>query len=956
MKSASFVEDWYFIMAGKIGLAAILLIMVVLHLSVQFAPASFCNDSLYSSTKHGYTRHTVIHDGDFMLQGIFSQTSGSDCITAAREGVLNVAVMQLAIEHVEKSNILPGYRLGYQFDNGCVDIPKVMERGIEIVSMYRPNSVCRADFLDCKSNPSGKGVKPISAVIGPGYSFLTIPLASLMGLYNIPHVSYQASSRLLSKSNLYKSFFRTIPSDSNQVLVMLDIIKKFNWNYLFAIGSDDDYGKLGISALKESAQSQNVCIAYDAYIPNSGSNVKAKVLEIVNRLKSTPKAKLVVLFTYSSMGEMILQEAEKNKIRRLWLTSDAWSARGPSLNVSKDYLAGIVTVATEKTIIPGFESFLEKKIKTEALCDPWLASYLRQTYFCTFHGQNMNCPSESPASIAKKMLAANSGGYGNLYDAVFALSHGINAMLKLKCDYKSANYNKSKCAPFAPKDLLKHMYNVSFQGVFKRSVAFDSNGDPKSPHYIIENIQDIQGHLKYVQIGTWDKVNDKGRLEIDVSKIQWPHPNKNIPDSKCSRDCVPGEYVHAKTECCWSCQDCDPLHISKTINSPSCTACPKGHHTDIKRTECRKTPIVYLTASMPGGIAIVTVSCIGLFVVFVFMAIFLKIRESILVQESQPAILVFSLFLLFLSFTYGITHVTKPNNSLCSARSAYFFMLFGTFAGLLLAQTILIKDTLTEHVNKYVTVKSPIVQYAVLLLVIFLELITVLIWVQVDPVKMMPFPTPGNTQLFLECKVELTISRMICMSLPCITLVVTMVIAFRERNEEHPFNEPKFLSFTTIAIAIIVVAFIPTFKYVVGIYKAIVMAFTVDLCTYTYIGCMFVPKLYAIITQGAEGGVISENQMPEAECSIHELNRCADTPGNSTHNVNGSSDASTTHAKYVCKESIGKEPEVYLLKSDGVVISKPPSPLHSDSTGTHSRRDSETGSGSHLMTTQPVFV
>eukprot|EP00794_Sanderia_malayensis_P011857 gene11857-13090_t len=302
--------------------------------AVFLSTAENCNNSVHSTTKNGYTRWTVLQDGDYILQGIFTQTKGSYCMTPALEGTINVAVMQLALERIQKTNFLPGYRLGYQFDNGCVDIPKVMERGIEIVSMYRPNSVCRADFIGC-SNYNGNGttvgsrVKQVVSVIGPGYSYLTIPLASLMGLYNIPHISYQATSRLLSKVNLYNSFFRTIPPDTNQVLVMLDMMQKFHWDYLVAIGSDDDYGKLAISALKDSSQSRNICVAHDEYIPNSKSSMLSRVKDVVQNLKDTPKAKLVVLFTYTSMGQMILNEAEKQGLQRIWLTSDAWSSNGP---------------------------------------------------------------------------------------------------------------------------------------------------------------------------------------------------------------------------------------------------------------------------------------------------------------------------------------------------------------------------------------------------------------------------------------------------------------------------------------------------------------------------------------------------------------------------------------------------------------------------------------------------
>ncbi|XP_065063640.1 extracellular calcium-sensing receptor-like [Rhopilema esculentum] len=915
--------------------------------SGSYVESAFCNNSLFVSQTNGQNRRTIIQDGDFMLQGIFSQTKGPDCGTMSREGVVNVVVMQLAIEHISRSNILPGFKLGYQIDDGCTDIPKVMKRGIEIVSMYRPNSVCRADFIDCKSNKTGQGVKSINAVVGPGYSFLTIPLASLMGLYNIPHISYQASSRLLNKRELYKSFFRTIPSDSNQVLVMLDMMKKFGWNYLVAIGSDDDYGKLGISALKEAAASRNVCIAYDAYVPNTKDKMRPKVDEIVSQLKALPKAKLVILFTYTSMGEMILQEAEKNNIHRVWLTSDAWSATGPSLNVSEQCLSGIMTVATEKVKIPTLERYLESKISNEAECNPWLALYLKQQYNCHFINQVASCPGQTPSSISEEMLADNSGGYGNLYDAVFAVSHSIQAMLTKKCGYQTSSYNNTICFPFSPKELLAEIPRVNFTGIFSRSVAFDGQGDPKEPHYIIENIQKINGRLQYVQIGTWDMLSAKqrGTLNLNTEKIIWPKGFVDSRDSKCSRDCLPGEYVNAKTECCWSCQDCPALHVSSKNNSRSCIKCPARYHTDSKRTVCIKTPIIYLTPSSGGGVAILTVSFFGIFIDFVIMGLFYKIRHSVLVKESQPAIIVFSISVLLFSFLYGVMHILKPNNDFCSGRSSYFFMLFATFAGMLLASTTIVKETITAKINKHVTIDAFVVQYFVIIFVMLIELVAIIVWLSVDPVEADLFPRLGNTELFLECKLELTLSRLICIALPCVVLIISMIIAFRERDQEHLFNEPKFLSFTTIAISIIVVAFIPTFKYVVGVYKAMVMAFTVDLCAYTYIGCMFVPKIYTLMTNGYNLGCgHSENGVAGNEsCSVHGIEMREGKKSVTNTDFNASLEAQD---KVSDQSSEVPRPENSSNLSSPVSQKSLASP----------RKLSDTGSGSHLMPQKPTYV
>eukprot|EP00794_Sanderia_malayensis_P011848 gene11848-13080_t len=209
----------------------------------------------------------------------------------------------------------------------------------------------------------------------------------------------------------------------------------------------------------------------------------------------------------------------------------------------------------------------------------------------------------------------------------------------------------------------------------------------------------------------------------------------------------------------------------------------------------------------------------------------------------------------------------------------------------------------------------------VIALLHLVQLACVLIWLKLDPVRMELFPSSDGTQIILECKVDLATSRLVCVAVPCLTLVSATLVSFWERNDEHPYNEPKFLSFTTMALTIIVVAFIPTFKFVVGTYKAVVMAFTVDVWAFTYIGCMFAPKMYAFVAQRfhniGDGGAVPVN---ETTYSAHELNGSPDGDGSdgSAGSKNGSSASQrpdSVNGKQGKFSSKGPaREEIYLLK------------------------------------------
>ena len=292
----------------------IALIVVLLCAWAQDCPGQ----ADYEKTNSGTERLATILHGNFTIQALTTMTeeiNGKSCNFVSREGVVRAFAMNYAINEFNSNQSYASFaKIGLQIDDVCKRLPTTMARGIEVIYFHRPNSVCRADFLKCGATPKSGNVtiQRASALIGTAMSFTTIPLASLMSLYSIPQVSAAASSRLLSKKDLYKSFFRTIPSDTNQIKAMLDVFKRFGWNYIFAVGSDDDYGKLGVSDLKQEAASKEICIPKDEYIPFQSDKTLDKVKSVVAKIKKEERAKVVVLFLYVvGLGDLILEEAER---------------------------------------------------------------------------------------------------------------------------------------------------------------------------------------------------------------------------------------------------------------------------------------------------------------------------------------------------------------------------------------------------------------------------------------------------------------------------------------------------------------------------------------------------------------------------------------------------------------------------------------------------------------------
>jgi ABC-type branched-subunit amino acid transport system substrate-binding protein len=80
-------------------------------------------------------------------------------------------------------------------------------------------------------------------------------------LFSIPQIGYSTTSKDLSDKARFSTFMRTVPSDYFQAKVMVDIVKFYNWSYIHAVHTDENYGQSGIQAFRELADKNNICIA-----------------------------------------------------------------------------------------------------------------------------------------------------------------------------------------------------------------------------------------------------------------------------------------------------------------------------------------------------------------------------------------------------------------------------------------------------------------------------------------------------------------------------------------------------------------------------------------------------------------------------------------------------------------------------------------------------------------------
>eukprot|EP00112_Aurelia_sp_Birch-Aquarium-sp1_P014813 Seg322.6 transcript_id=Seg322.6/GoldUCD/mRNA.D3Y31 product="Metabotropic glutamate receptor 7" protein_id=Seg322.6/GoldUCD/D3Y31 len=807
---------------------------------------SKCNSLIYENKfSDGTTRRTLLKDGDFMIQTILPFSSTKDnCNIIKQNGLVSMISLKFAIDKIHKqSKLYGGYRFGYHIDDSCNSIPIAMATGIEIVSQYRSQSVCKVRTCADKTTST----KPITAVVGPYQSFTAIPFASLLGLHKVPIISPSASSRLLSKKDLYKSFFRIIPSDVMQAKAISELLQALDWQYIYAIGSDDNYGKLGISTLKGNADEYGFCVVAEDYIPYMTDTMEDKAKVIMTNLNDHPNAKVVVVFAYNVQIKLILSEAEKAGVERIWLMSDAFQILGHgNLGLTSKSLIGILRIAPKSTPVQGLGKFTEEYIKHSSHCDVFLRKFMEQQFHCEFNQTSVYCPNDTVESIAQKLTGQDASLYGNTVDAVQAVTTALNHLIENKCGYAK---NKTECyatMSIAPSDLTAQLYDTNFTSNHNTPFKFDSNGDPAYPFYDIANVQLQNGQYGLVKVGQWDPLN---HLQLAIENVSWPlWAGKNIPKSVCSEDCKTGYYVSARTECCWSCEKCLLNTISTTVNAENCTSCPEGHVSTKDRSKCVKYTYMYLTAEDVAGVSTLVINSIGIVLVVLIAIGYYYFKDSNVLKLATRLRHVHHMAFaqVTLSFIYGGILLTGRKKHYCDIAVCCMYLLKTGFAVLLLSKT--------QRFMSFVGIIQPTLHLPLkwahmvtMVVLIFIHVILTVVCLQIDPFKLHTQALKDSTSLALDCTPDYTILQISTIVVyPSVLLLTATAIAIRERDRGD--SESRFLNFTAIAHCIVSVAYFPTYKYVVGMYRTIIMAFTIDVCAFTYIGCLMLPYLYIAFT------------------------------------------------------------------------------------------------------------
>uniref|UniRef100_A0A3Q2XDP5 Olfactory receptor C family, n1 n=1 Tax=Hippocampus comes TaxID=109280 RepID=A0A3Q2XDP5_HIPCM len=788
---------------------------------------------------------SLLQRGDIMIGGIFpifNKELGSTSTFRQNPPGIKCAfdlrafrwtqVMAFAIEEINKDTaLLPNISLGYRILNSCASSTNTLRAALTLAGGK-------------EETERGSSCLPvISALVAESGSSQSLAVASTLGPFQVPIVSYFSTCACLSDRSKYPTFFRTIPSDYFQAKALAALVKRFGWRWIGAIQSDDDYGRHGVLAFKEEVRKFGVCVAFVGTILRTYSMDRLQaVVEMIKR----SSVKVVLAFAPEGDFYPLMKEIVKQNITGLqWIASEAWITALRSSNPEiYQAFGGALGFVVPKMAIPKLKPFL-------AGITPYAdasAAFVRE-FWEIMVGCKAVLPGEQ-ADTSHEMCSGNETlmksqddffnvtqlrvSY-NVYKAVYAIAHALHHLLFCKSAREKPGRPCMNVLDIQPKQVTHHLQRVKFKNQFGDYVFFDENGDPPASYDLI-NWQLIDGKVKHVTLGHF-AMADNGDYDLSIDEV-------------CSVECPAGTrkaQIKGEPICCFDCIPCADGTVANTT-AADCTPCPQEFWSNEQRDECVPKTIEFLTYYEPMGIALTAVSLLGASLSLATMLVFIYFRHTPVIKASNSELSIFLLFSLLLCFLCPLTFIGRPTAWVCMLRHTAFGLTFALCISCVLGKTIVVVTAFKASFPgaKAAGTFGPTRQRIIVCSCTLVQILICALWLKLNP----PFPAMVfrySNKIILECNTGSEAAFYAVLGYIGFLSIICLVLAFLARKLPDNFNEAKFISFSMLIFCAVWITFIPAYVSSPGKVTVAVEIFAILSSAFGLLVSIFAPKCFIIL-------------------------------------------------------------------------------------------------------------
>ncbi|NXH37116.1 TS1R3 protein, partial [Myiagra hebetior] len=808
-----------------------------LWLCLSFGCAASLSPSCLSAQFH--------RPGDFILGGLFpfgkdtvnltarSEPSLLQCERLFTDGLIWALGMRFAIDQINNSSsLLPGITLGYDMYDTCFEALVALQPSLLFLTRNGTTGIgVLCNYTEYQPR--------VTAVIGPHKSDLCLVTAKLFSSFLIPQVSYGASSETLSNTELYPSFYRTVPSDKNLVEAVVLLLNQFGWNWVATIGSDDEYGRGAQALFLSMVGNDNICIAFEGLIPTELAEPNAKKqLEDTVKLINSTKVNVIVLFAFSLPAQALLEHSIRMGLgKKVWIGTEAWMLSDIAASIPDIQSIGTVLGFVMRTgTVPGFQEYVAElfsSVEQEEFCreSRELSSLMNAKVLGT---QCQQCDHVTLRDVWPMLRVTT---VQPVHVAVYGVAHALHRALG--CTPKACPET-----PIRSWQLLHFMNTLPFE-VNGQSFRFDQSHSTNTGYKLIFWAW-RNGTLTYLPVGDYDQ-----SLYIQKSQIRFHTADQKEPTSECFRRCQPGQFRRIKgfNLCCYDCTDCPENTFWSSTDSTSCSPCPQHQWAPARSTRCHDRSHRFLFWDEPLALALVTLTALSTALSCGTALLFLKHLHTPLVQVSGGGRSLFALLSLALLSLSCCLYVGKPSDGLCTAQQLSYALglngCFSTFLPKALEITLLTEfPRCAPRLLRWVSHSRAWLLVAASLLT---QGLLCLCHLRLGPDFLVADYQSLPSEVLLVCGTKSWAAFALLHGYNSCLAFVCFLCTFMVQTPGRTYNVARGITFATLIYFVIWIFFIVIFATLRTVLRAVTQICTILATTLGILVSYFIPKGYVVV-------------------------------------------------------------------------------------------------------------
>ncbi|XP_010595028.2 G-protein coupled receptor family C group 6 member A isoform X2 [Loxodonta africana] len=764
-----------------------LLIILITCFVIIFATSQPCQtpDDFVAATSPGHVMIGglfAIHEKTVSSEEYPRRPEIQKCVGFEISIFLQTLAMIHSIEMINNSTLLSGVTLGYEIYDTCTEVTVAMAATLRFLSKLN----CSREIMEFKCDYSSY-LPRVKAVIGAGYSEITIAVSRMLNLQLMPQVSYESTAEILSDKSRFPSFFRTVPSDFYQTKAMAHLIQKSGWNWIGMITTDDDYGRLALNTFEIQAAAKNVCIAFKEVFPAflSDNTIEVRINQTLEKIIAEAQVNVIVVFLRQFHVFNLFNKAIEKNINKIWIASDNWSTA-----------TNIATIPNIKRVgkVVGFT--------------------FRRGNMSSFHAFLQNLP----------MFPKHKNKPLNEY-----------VMLLSACAY-AKDSDLSQCI------FNRSLRTLAYKAI-ERNFSLRNNflWDYTEPG-VVHSIQLAVFALGYA-------IRDLCQAR-DCQNPNAFQPWEQIP-SKCSKECSPGQMkktTRSQHICCYECVNCPENHYSNQTDMDHCLLCNnETHWAPVRSTTCYEKEVEYLNWNDSLAILLLGLSLLGIMFVLAIGIIFTRNLNTPIVKSSGGLTVCYVILLShFLNFASTGFFIGEPQSFTCKTRQTLFGVSFTLCISCILMKSLKILlafsfDPKLQNFLKRLYKPIPIIFTCTGIQVVICTLWLIFAAPVVEENVSLP------RVIILKCEEGSMVAFGSMLGYIAILAFICFIFAFKGRKLPENYNEAKFITFGMLIYFIAWITFIPVYVTTFGKYLPAIEIIVILISNYGILCCTFFPKCYVIL-------------------------------------------------------------------------------------------------------------